>query len=53
MLKLDIEREYPSACLPLYFARMLLELRYHAIVQDRTIDLTGLRGHRFVIDFPA
>lgn len=50
---LEPERKYPSAYLPLYLARMLIEFRNHGMLEDRSADIAGPLGHRFVIRFRA
>lgn len=49
-------KEEPSQAglfLPLFLARMLAEVKYNGSLQDRTDDLEGPKGHRFVMSFPS
>ncbi|MCX7063054.1 MAG: hypothetical protein NT024_00460 [Proteobacteria bacterium] len=50
---MEPERKYPSAYLPLYLAKMLIEFRNHGALEDRSAEIAGECGHRFVIRFPA
>ncbi len=43
----------PGAHMPLYLARMLVELRNNGTLEDRTSDLERDDGHRFVLTLPA
>ena len=53
-LKLEREhsKEYPGEHMPLYLAKVLIELPSKGRLQDQTDNLSGERGHRFVISLP-
>lgn len=43
----------PGLYLPLYLAAVLVEIKHHGILEDRTDLLDGIHGHCFVMSFPA
>jgi DNA-binding NarL/FixJ family response regulator len=45
-------KERPGLYLPLYLAKMLVEVKNHGLLEDRSDDLESKIGHRFVISFP-
>jgi signal transduction histidine kinase len=47
------EEELPGLYLPLYLAKMLVEVKNNGSLEDRSDQLEGAHGHRFVISFPA
>jgi CheY-like chemotaxis protein len=53
-LRLEKERseKYPSEHMPLYLARILIELPNKGRLQDQTDDLSEEKGHRFLISLP-
>jgi DNA-binding NarL/FixJ family response regulator len=47
-------RPNPGRYLPLYLAKMLVEGRYHGILEDHTEELKGRSyGHRILVQFPT
>jgi hypothetical protein len=39
--------------LPLYLAKMLVEVKYRGVLEDRSDELDGDVGHKFVMRFPV
>ncbi len=48
----DEEEERPGLYLPLYLAKMLVEVKNNGLLEDRSDDLDSKIGHRFVLSFP-
>ncbi|MEK6285353.1 MAG: response regulator [Acidobacteriota bacterium] len=42
----------PGIHLPLYLAKMIVEVKYRGRLEDRSDEIEGDAGHRFVISFP-
>ena len=51
--KHEVEGQHPGAHIPLFLARLLVELRNKGTLEDQTRKKDGDLGHRFVIDLPA
>jgi hypothetical protein len=47
--------DLPGLYLPLYLAKMLVEVKNNGSLEDRSVelDVAGLPGHRFVMSFPT
>lgn len=43
----------PGLHLPLYLAKTLIEVNYRGVLEDRSDELKGDYGHRFVMRFPS
>jgi DNA-binding NarL/FixJ family response regulator len=42
----------PGLHLPLYLAKMIVEMKYHGVLEDRSDEMEGDIGHRLVMRFP-
>jgi hypothetical protein len=49
----QLDPHAPGACIPLYLAKMLVELGNGGTLEDRSDDITGDWGHRFVLRLPS
>ncbi len=47
------EDSRPGLYLPLFLAKMLVEVKYKGSLRDRTDEMETANGHRFVMSFPA
>lgn len=46
------KEEWPGLYLPLYLAKMLIEVKNNGFLEDRSDQLESKSGHRFVMSFP-
>jgi CheY-like chemotaxis protein len=43
----------PGLYLPLYLAKMLVEVKYRGVIEDHSDNLRGEIGHKFLVRFPS